>query len=252
MVISSVILYTTRVYGNFKILNFVLDNCKIYSNEILIGWLCGFVIGAKGICEKYKLYKDNKSFNRSVFLCSNAGIGFVVGCVGGVIWKSIWFGIYLYTAQILSAISLFKIQGKDTANFHSEAFDTPIPFFSAAVKAIKTSTSSIITICGFNVFFSALCDLINMQLGLKMGDLMFSINTIIMDFSRGSFCSMQSNSLLISSFLTGFCVGFGGLCVHLQIYAECEGYPLNRIKFTIFKLLQGLLCGILAMFYTFI
>lgn len=252
MVISSIILYTTRVQSDFKLINFVLDNCKIYANEILIGWICGFVIGAKGICEKYKLYNDIESFNRSVFLSSNAGAGFVIGCVGGVIYKNIWFGIYLYIVQILSALLIFKLKGYKKTYSKNIIYDTPIPFFSAIVKAVKVSTGSIITICGFNIFFSTLCDLINVRMGLTVGNIKFAINNIIMDFSKGSFCVLELNNKLLCYFLTGFCVGFGGISVHLQIFSECEGYPLNKLKFTILKFMQGFICGLFSLTYSFI
>ena len=217
-----------------------------------IGWICGFVIGAKGICEKYKLYNDIESFNRSVFLSSNAGAGFVIGCVGGVIYKNIWFGIYLYIVQILSALLIFKLQDHKKTYIENVIYDTPIPFFSAIVKAIKVSTGSIITICGFNIFFSTLCDLINIHMGLTVGNILFTINNIIMDFSKGSFCVLELNNKLLCYFLTGFCVGFGGICVHLQIFSECEGYPLNKLKFTILKFMQGFICGLFSLTYSFI
>lgn len=131
MVLSSVILYTMGTLENYKILNILLDNCKTYANEIFLGSLCGFVIGAKGICEKFKATDSKTDFNRAIVLSSNAGVGFVVGCVGCVIWKSIWFGICLYVAQILSAIIIFKFSRNNRINFTLKTVDTykSISFF---------------------------------------------------------------------------------------------------------------------------
>ena len=249
MVISSVILYTIRIRGDFKIIDFILDNCKMYANEIFLGWLCGFVIGARGICQKYKYYNDENAFNRSVFLTSNVSLAFVVGCVGIVIWQNVIFGIYLYLIQIISSLLIFKIQGKGKEC--SIASDTiqPQTLTSSLIKAIKSSTDSIITICGFNIFFSSVSDLINRYFS---SDKFKIINTLIFDFSRGSFGVVKINDLLFSSFLTGFCIGFGGLCVHMQIFAECEGYPLNKLKFTFLKTIQGSICGIFALIFNFL
>lgn len=253
MVLSSVILYTTRNLGNSKISNFVLGNCKIYANEILLGSLCGFIIGAKGICEKYNATDSKKDFNRAIILSSNAGLGFVIGCVGCVIWKSLWFGISLYVSQILSAFIIFKFRRvtKNIVTSIPSSNHKPISFFSAVVKSVKISTSSILTICGFNIFFSALCDLINNLLKFQKGEFAFVLTNVIMDFSKGAFCISQLSNIPLCAFLTGFCIGFGGLCVHMQIYAECENYPLSRLKFTASKLLQGVFCGVFMLVFTY-
>ena len=108
MVLSSIMLYTIRVDGDYKISKNILDNCKIYTNEIIIGCICGFVIGAKGICGKYKANYSENDFNRAILLSSNAGIGFVIGCVGCTIFNDIFYGVYLYAMQILSGYILFK------------------------------------------------------------------------------------------------------------------------------------------------
>ena len=149
-------------------LNLILGNCKIYLNEILIGNICGFVIGAKGICQKFNDYTDINDFNNSIFLSSNAGVGFVVGCVGGVIYENINFGIFLYIVQIISGYIIFKLCAKKRETCIVFADNTKGQgLIEGIVKAVKVSTSTILTVCGFNVFFSALCDLIINSFGIN-------------------------------------------------------------------------------------
>ena len=250
MVLSSTILYTTRIYNDFKLSDFIFGNCKIYFNEILLGLLCGFIIGAKGICQKYSKNIDNDTFNNGIFLSSNACIGFVIGCVGCVIYLDVIFGIYLYLAQIISSILIYKTLEKrgNKCNIGVNESNS-LGLFNGIVKSIKASTTTILTVCSFNVFFSTLCDLIIKLFNLKQSSICSIILTVLFDFSRGAFAINNFTYIYACGFLTGFCVGFGGICVYMQICAECEGYPFKQMRFFIMKLLQGILCGILCLIY---
>ena len=108
MVISSLIVYTACFDGLFsklpdRLFN-ILGVCKKYCVPIITGNLCGFVTGAKCICDIYeKSQSDESEFSDSVILSSNAGIGFVVGYVGSKLWGDMRFGIFIYSVQIISA-----------------------------------------------------------------------------------------------------------------------------------------------------
>ena len=61
----------------------ILGICKIYLPSVILGSVAGFVTGAKCIKEIYSENQtDSVSFTNAVILSSNAGIGFVVACVG--------------------------------------------------------------------------------------------------------------------------------------------------------------------------
>ena len=251
MVISSIILYTTRLFGNFKLINLILDSCKIYSNEILVGLISGFVIGARGICRKYNDFANKNDFCRAIILSSNAGIGFVIGCVGSIIWDNVLFGICLYLSQIISGIIIFKLSKNNSSfcNAFVPISDNTVPLFSAIVKAVKISVNSILSICGFNIFFSVISDIIVRLFGLEDKSLSFVLLNALTDFSKGAFCISQLDSVIVRVFFTGFCIGFGGICVHMQIFAECEEYPISKLRFTLSQALQVVLCGVFSIFF---
>lgn len=250
MVLSSIMLYCIRFDGNFKLSKHILDNCKIYTNEIIIGCICGFVIGAKGICKKYKQHYGENDFNRAIFLSSNAGVGFVIGCVGCSIFNDIFYGIYLYVMQILSGYVLFKISYKATKNiddFDCDFIDKNL--IDATVISIKNSTDTIITICGFSVFFSIVLDLLIKLFNVKNANIL-SLITVFLDFSKGIFSVVKISNFDLLTFISGFCIGFGGLSVFIQICSICEGYPFNKTKFFILKFSQGIILGILSILYS--
>ena len=70
-----------------------------------------------------------------------------------------------------------------------------------------------------------------------------------MEFCNGAFKCLEFSNIYIKAFFTGFTVGFGGICVHFQIFSVCKELPLNKKVFSLFKLLQGILLGILAIIY---
>lgn len=250
MVLSSIMLYYIRLDGNFKILKKVLDNCKIYTNEIVIGWICGFVIGAKGICEKYRKDKNENDFNRAIFLSSNAGIGFVIGCVGCSIFNDIFYGVYLYLMQIVSGYILFKISFKSPESITEAIYNfNEKNLIEATVISIKKSTETILTICGFSVFFSIILDLFISKFRIK-NTIILSAITVLLDFSKGIFSVVNISNLDVIMLLSGFCVGFGGLCVFIQICSVCEGYPFNKSKFFTLKFIQGVILGLLSILYS--
>jgi hypothetical protein len=266
MVLCSTILYTKALEPLFSImpnsLIRILGTCKKYIPHILLGSLCGFVNGPKAICEDFK--KNGGSdveFSNAIILSSNAGIRFLLGCVGGKIWSNFLFGIYLFLCQIfLSFLLGGLILKRPKFNNSSDKFSKNYcknsskkeGAFTSISRAVISSSSTIISICGFIVFFSAICEIFSVIFSIEKGTNFHSILNIFMEFCQGSFYAISFNSLNSCLFFTGFCVRFGGICVHMQTFAVCDGFPLDKIRFFIFKLFHGILCGFSAVLFSFL
>ena len=110
MIITSTFLYS-KVFSRInpkKLYN--LGVCKKYFSTSLIASLCGFVVGPKTICEDASSSQmKSKDFSSAITMSSNAGIGFVIGCVGARLWGSVLFGALLFVFQILSSICINKV-----------------------------------------------------------------------------------------------------------------------------------------------
>ena len=258
MVFSSFVLYLcdfSRILSKIKVSVFnILGICKIHAIDIVLCSVCGFVSGAKIISEKFKKFGGNSlDFSNSVILSSNAGIGFLIGCVGIKIWNSIPFGIYLFLVQIGLSILL----GKILLNHSKSSNNLPIlskkkvTISSAFCKAVSSTATTLISMCAFVVVFSCFGNNLFALLGIKKGSFLYSFTSVILEFSQGIFlCTLYENSV-ICAFMTGFCVGFGGLCVHFQIFSVCDGLPLDKARFVIFKFFHGILCGISSIIFVF-
>lgn len=232
----------------------ILGICKRYVFHIFIGSLCGFVTGAKAICEDYAENDvEKEDFSNSVILSSNAGIGFVVGFIGVKLWGSFYYGIFLFAVQIIVALILNMLilrHSKGEEKFDSSASEKTV--FDSLTTAISTSGFSIITICAFVVFFSTLINVTASFFGISKSSPLFSFIFILIEFCQGSVYAVSYDAILVCAFFTGFVIGFGGICVHFQIFSVCSGFPLKKMQFFTFKLLQGIICGIISLGYVYI
>ena len=263
MIICSLILYTKALEPFFDLLPDkvfkVLGICRKYASIVFLSSLCGFVNGPKALCEDYSVHGgDRKEFSNAVILSSNAGIAFLIGCVGGAIWGNYLFGTYLFFVQILSSILLGKLLLKSNLKDYekikkndnlSKKSTYKISFSSAISKSVTSSALTLISICAFVIFFSCVVEILLNFLGLNSNSTVHTILKILSEFCQGSFQVLNFNSNFWGAFFSGFCIGFGGICVHFQTFAVCEGYPLDKKMFVIFKLFHGIICGILSLIY---
>lgn len=254
MCASSVITYTACLDGISKHipkkLFSILGVCRKYFVQIICGCVCGFVTGAVCICDKYACSDDQRSFSDSIILCSNAGVGFTVGYVGVLLWGSLHFGILLYLTQIFVAFTINAIINcKATYEENRISQSKALPLLSSLSRSVSVSCMSIIKVCGFTVFFSLVTDTTSKTFGICESNDFYRIMCVAIEFCRGTTVSASAASPSFAAALTGFCIGFGGICVHSQIFSVCEGYPLNKSRFFIFKTVQGIFCAIFAYVY---
>jgi len=259
LILSSIILCIIRACGIFEgrknVKKLILDNCKIYTAQIITGMLCGFVVGPRSICELQKENDINeRHFSMAVALSSNAGVGFVIGYVGMKIWNDIILGIVLYSAQILSAVILyFLFNSKDMSASllkPSMLSKNKQNVFSVISDSVTGALSSMLLICSFNIFSSIVIGLISAN--VPMNNIGEVLSLTLIDFSS----AISKTSLLpnkhLSLFFTGFSIGFAGFSVHLQTFSVCEMQKLNKKLYLSFKLLQGLFCGALTMLFAMV
>jgi len=223
-----------------------LGICKKYTSSVIAGSISGYVTGAKCICSLADKNSSNNSFTYSVILSSNAGIGFVISCVGVLIWNDIFFGLFLYIAQILIAIFLGVIIFP-SVNVDNNIYLPPKKRVTEAlINSVNGTASSVISISFFIIAFSLLCDTLSILIPSPFCSIVYSIS----ELCKGAFKCMEISNIYLKSFFTGFCIGFGSICVHFQIFSVCEDFNLNKTLFTVFKLIQGILLGIASIAYT--
>ncbi len=257
MILSSFILYSSAFSGFLDTIPngvfYKLGICKKYTSPILLCSFCGFVNGPMLICEDFKKNGGSEvDFSNAIILSSNAGFGFLAGCVGARIWNDALLGILLFVFQIFSSLLLGKLILKhpcqdDKCNMKNQ--QSAISLSSAFSRAVTSSTLTIISICAFVVVFSCFINVFLGAIGVEKDSSIYVIVNIFFEFCKGSFLAVNLENIYLSAFLSGFCIGFGGICVHFQTFSVCEGLPLDKIRFVVFKALHGVLCGLFFLVY---
>ena len=215
---------------------------------VLLGFLCGFPIGAKSAL---KLYEENKISHTELLhimsFCNIPSPAFVCGAVG-LLFQSSRLGVILFISLILSSLIL-GIAGRFIYKYDRKAVPLS-PKNSDAVTAftgaVSSSASVMLTVCGYVVFFSVLigyatrlCDMIGAPKIIPV------ILSGVLEISNGMSCAAGLGDQA-APLLAAFFAGFSGLSVIFQIISLDRGRHIRKKAFVIQKLLQGVICLIIS------
>ncbi len=251
MIFSSIISHSTlinKVLSRiFKKVFSILGICIKYINVIFWGNISGFVVGPKLISnEKFKINEES-SITKYILLSSNAGIGFLLSFVGQTIFGNLLFGAVLYITQIIVSFFLnsFVFFKKDNLNYQEIEFKKT-PIFNTISNSISSSTNAFISICANTVVFATIARLIVKLLKISSNSLLLNFVYSLFDVSLGVKSAALIENKIISLFFVGFSVGFGGISIFFQIFSICDNIKINKFKFVISKLCQGIISGLIS------
>lgn len=251
VVCSDIIVKSLRETNSF----FLLFLSKIFNISSVSLWafipgiLCGYPVGGKIAIDLYNenLISENER-DRLLVFANNAGPGFIIGMVGGMFFKDIKTGVFLYFCHILASITYGIVTG-----FLSKPLQvlrkrkiTEIPVSCLITEGIKKGVESMINITGVICFFSAiisLVDLIPWLSSFKYKGIIFGCFEITNGINI--ICS-TAISYKLKVTITGFLLSFSGISIFMQLKSFFE--KINTAAY--FK--GKLLCGIISSIYCFI
>ena len=220
----------------------------------VIGSLCGLPLGARYAISLFKTGRVSQvECEKLMAISNNAGIGFVVVGVGYGIWGSVDFGWLLYLCQIVAAITVgimfFRTENRSYIAPVTNYFDKK-PFPTLFCEAVSSSTTGILTVCAFAVFFTTLSSVITHACSLLSIPAIFSA-------TLGAFSEIASGCERLHEFslsnapanensakiLTFFAIGFSGLSVHAQTLSACLESEIKFKKYILLKLACGVICA---------
>lgn len=212
---------------------------------IVMGLIGGYPVGAGGLAALYQKGAVTKQeASRAALFTVCAGPGFLVNFVGATVYGSTATGWMILAAQVLSVLLLGiltrAIFRKEKYNHsHSESKEIPLPFSQALVEAVYAAARSMLLICAFVLLFSAIAEILAQMIPeqsvLNAAYVVLEICTAVTKLSN------EAPPALIA-----FAVGFGGLCVHFQIFSALGGLPVSKRLFFLFRILQGILTAALT------
>lgn len=249
LIASNMIILSKKVYTP---LNYLLS--KIFGISLsstwafILGIICGYPIGGKIALELYdNNIIDKEEKDRLLILANNSGPGFIIGMLGGAIFKNIKVGFIIYISHILASI----IYGILTSFFYTKSKNNFLDcksndsFFKILSISINKSMEAVIGITGVICFFSsiiALLDLIPFISGFKLKGLLYGL----LEMTNGiKIISTSLISLRLKASLCSFLLSFSGLSIFMQLKSFSDN--INKASYLFGKML----CAVISFIITF-
>ena len=224
---------------------------------VLLGFLCGFPIGASVASKLYeKGLISKRELSRLLTFINNPSLAFVIYSVGGGMLGSVRIGLVIYISLVVSAVTagllsrcLMSVESVENDRYVTH----PLPFSSLAVHSISSSISGILNVCAYTVFFSAALGIVS-KLLTSLG-LSFQLCAALFGFCElisGVKILTESSSTVFAILSSAAVCAWSGLSVMMQIVAVCRSSlgdeKISFAPMVLSKCFQATLCPILVYF----
>ena len=222
---------------------------------LLLGWLCGFPIGARSASS---LYRDGKisdaEFERIVCISGTPSPAFLINVAGASMLGDRKKGVALYIICLLSCVTVgifmkricgagreYEAPSRNTRKIGSIA--------QIFTRAVTDSTTGMLCVCGFVVFFSAFVGALDGYITSVIGktaaaDAVFGFFEITVGLSRITSSSMSAGVVFV---MCAMASAWSGLSVHLQVISLCSETVFPISKYFLANLAKAAVGAILAL-----
>jgi len=219
----------------------------------VLGLVCGYPAGAKCVATLYQsgaLSKDEAE--KLLPFCNNSGPLFVIGAVGTVMMGNVSVGVYLYVVHIISAVCVGVLQRacrqsdkKTEKNYHREKKHQG--YLQAFSNAVSDSVITILTVCGFIIFFAAIIGSVSPFCDRFFSPTISLFIKSVAEITNGIYLTslIGYTQRIMLSFIS-FLLGFGGLCVCMQVSAVVAGTGIRLGRYVLGKIVQGAISAMIV------
>ncbi len=221
----------------------------------LCGLLCGFPTSAVCAHALWESGEADAGEMRAVLpFCSNAGMAFVVGAVGGGMLGSRRAGYMLFLMQtVLSIVFILLFCRSKSAAAVLPVRAKKESLSHALVASVSAAGGAMLAVCAFIAFFGAAADMICLVFP-SVPPLLRAVICSFFEISRG--CAEFSGAAELSPLLryvgVAFALGFSGVSVACQISERAGEISISVLPYLAKKLIFGLAMaasgGIFAIF----
>ena len=220
--------------------------------SVLLGILCGFPVGAKCAASAYDRGLLSREECECVLAASNIpSSAFLISAVGASLWQNRRFGVVLYLTVVLSSLVTGAVICRlrmrrvvvSAGVLRTEAPQRGARLFTSA---IRSATESMLLVCAYVIFFSALTGVFGLVLeGIRCPDSLKAFLTAFLELSGGMShaCTLENASL--GAIISAFGAGWAGLSVHCQVLSVCDGRGFSFRPYFLAKAIGGVLCALL-------
>ena len=222
---------------------------------IVASILSGYPLGCKYCCDLYSLgYINRDEFERLLNIASNASPMFLIGSIGATMLGDIKLGFILLISNYLSPIivGILTIKNSKTLSNMKEIKSNSINInFGTSLKyALDNGVNTTLQVGSFVVLFSIIISIIFSNIEAFFNLPQYSLYGIFLgsiEFTNG--CKLITTLPLTMPFklaIISFICSFSGLSVIAQISSFISKYNVSIIKYSLYKLLQGIISFIIT------
>lgn len=215
---------------------------------LVFGLTAGYPTGAKIAAQ---LYGDNRLTRaetaRLLCFCTSPGYAFAAAYTGATMLGSAHAGLLLFLACLLAPL----LTGLCLARFAEKPArtgETPPPA-GGVTRAVQDGVSAMVSMCGFVVAFSGLLAVLHGSgwfqrcagLLARLGLTIPAAGTLLSFFLEVTSGVMHGAYWHAAPALIAFGLGFGGVCIHLQIFSffRASGFPMKKSVYLLSRLING-------------
>ncbi len=260
MVLSSFIVNSRASYLLAKILHPITQFFFYLPGSagavIVMSMVGGYPIGARGCMSLLnQRVITQKQAQRMLCFCVNAGPAFIITVVGSVLFQNTLLGVLIFFSQIVAMLIIGITLGL-TARLRQENFinatAAPACCDSPFVESTLDASRSLFNMCAFVILFSSLLSLLR-SIGIAQGicrlllqlqipaSISASLLSILTEITSGC---VDTAVLHAPITLLTFGLGFGGFCVHFQIFSIIKS-GMSKLKFVLFRLFHGIVAALI-------
>lgn len=257
MVISEILINTNAMelplIKNRMLTKKLLGICPESTAALLLSLVCGFPIGAKCASSLYKNGRiDMAEYRHLISFSNNPSPAFLIGAVGITLLNDITAGILLYISTVSAALIIGHVGGRISFG-QRNGTKISMPKNSVSEKksgvriftdAIVSSAYSMIAVCAFVIFFSAVNG--GIESLLSCAQLSEPFAAVIMgSLEMTGGISRAAKLDGIGIYVIAMLSGWSGLSVSFQLISICGKDNVSFKSYFLSKLIQSALSPII-------
>ncbi len=223
---------------------------------ILLSLIGGYPVGALGVKSLHdKKEINSEQLNRMMFFNVNSGPGFAINVIGFSLLKKPFLGIIILAVQIFISLSIgifcgvyARLTNKPMYSKKVTNNKEEISFSEAFIETTSQVSYTLINMCALIIIFSYLIfiikewnilqkvELISSYFKIEPYNILF-LFTSSLEITSG--CSLITNKAIPLPIIA-LALSYGGICTHFQILDILKNTEFNYLKFTLFRLINGL------------
>lgn len=211
---------------------------------VLLSFVGGYPVGAVGIASllKNKYISENQA-RRMLCFCVNPGPAFLISAVGDSLYKNRTIGLVLFLAQTTASLTIGIILGlfarrREIIPKVKKELAVRRELSASFILSTRLACGSAVSLCSLAVLFSAFSSLLlgGLNIGSETNTGIFLRNFLEVTDGCSSLCGAR-----LPIFFTALAVGWGGLCVHFQVFAALPELRIAKLPFALSRAAVGTL-----------